>query len=152
MPWGIPSRTRSAVSDVRECWRIGLGTGGPRGAKQRQGDLKTPEGWYRTSDKPWSRFAGAIAVHYPNLADARAGHAAGRIDHPTLKSIRDALNKGHKPPQNTALGGEILIHGGGSRVDWTLGCVALDDDDLEVLRSRLPEGQAVDMLIHPGSG
>ncbi len=131
------------------CWRAALASGYPAGHKTRQGDLKTPEGWYRTSDKPWSSFYGAIAVHYPRVEDAEAGLAAGLVDAATVEAVRVALAQGDKPPQQTALGGEILLHGGGSLFDWTLGCVALGDDDLDTLRSQLPAGMKTDVLILP---
>lgn len=130
------------------CWRVGLG-GAPEGHKRREGDNRTPEGWYRSSDKPASRFYAAIAVHYPNHDDAAAGERAGTIDAATRRRIQDALRVGEKPPQYTALGGEILIHGGGSWTDWTLGCVALDDRDLDALRAQLPSGMATQVLILP---
>lgn len=131
------------------CWRAALASGYPPGHKQRQGDLKTPEGWYRTSDKPWSSFYGAIAVHYPRVEDAEAGLAAGLVDAATVESIRSAHARGDKPPQQTRLGGEILLHGGGSLFDWTLGCVALEDEDLDDLRAQLPAGMKTDVLILP---
>ena len=37
------------------------------------------------------------------------------------------------PPQKTALGGEIYIHSGGTDGDWTEGCVALNDREMEEL-------------------
>jgi hypothetical protein len=130
------------------CFPMGLAPGSPPGPKREEGDLKTPEGWYRTSDKPTSRFAHAIAVHYPNADDAAAGLAAGLIDARTAARITSALRAGHKPPQDTALGGEILVHAGGAW-DWTLGCVALDDEDLLTLRAGLPAGMATDLLMLP---
>ncbi len=131
------------------CWRAALASGYPAGPKREQGDMKTPEGWYRSSDKPWSSFYGAIAVHYPNAEDARVGREAGRIDAATEASIVEALARDAKPPQQTALGGEILLHGGGSLFDWTLGCVALEDDELDTLRALLPAGLRTDVLILP---
>ncbi len=119
------------------CYTIGLGFA-PQGHKERQGDGKTPEGWYRTSDKPWSSFYHAIAVHYPNTDDAHAGQAAGLISRTTEQAIARATQAHEKPPQETALGGEILVHGGGSTSDWTLGCIALDNADLDYLRAKLP--------------
>lgn len=136
-------------ADQPACWQVGLAAGYPPGTKLRRGDRKTPEGWYRTSDKPWSSFYGAIAVHYPDAGDAAAGLAAGRIDRATHDRIVAADRAGRKTPQDTALGGEILIHGGGGRSDWTLGCVALDDDQLDALRARLPAGMKTDVLILP---
>lgn len=133
----------------RSCWHIGLGSDGPTGAKLREGDMKTPEGWYRTSDKPWSRFYHAIAIHYPNAADAKRGLRARRITRRTYRRILHALHRGRKPPQHTALGGEVLIHGGGGSSDWTLGCVALDNTHLDDLRAALPAGKRFDVLLLP---
>lgn len=133
---------------LQGCWAMGLGFE-PSGHKQREGDGRTPEGWYRTSDKPWSDFAGAIAVHYPNDRDASAALADGRLAASEHEVVVGALGRDLVPPQQTALGGEILIHGGGSRRDWTLGCMALEDEDLAGLRAMLPADQRVWLLVLP---
>ena len=138
-----------SVDGVPACWRMALAPGAPPGPKLQEGDLRTPEGWYRTSDKSWSSFYGAIAVHYPNATDAGRGLEAERIGTETRDAIVAALEKGLKPPQATALGGEILIHGGGSSSDWTLGCVALDDDHMDILRDQLPKGMRTWVLLLP---
>ncbi len=130
------------------CWQIGLG-GDPVGHKVVRGDNRTPEGWYRTSDKPWSNFPGAIAVHYPNSADAVRGREAGLLSAQQATQITQAIQAGKKPPQTTRLGGEILIHGGGGQSDWTLGCIAMDDEDLTLFRAALPRDKDVDLLIVP---
>lgn len=130
------------------CYRVGLGFG-PTGHKQREGDGRTPEGWYTTSDKPWSSFYAALAVHYPSIDDARAGAADGRINNATLASIEAAHRAGRKPPQTSPLGGEILLHGGGSSTDWTLGCIALDNADIDDLRSHLPQNMQVQIRVLP---
>ena len=134
--------------ELRSCWAMGLGFD-PRGHKQHEGDGRTPEGWYRTSDKPWSDFAGAIAVHYPNDHDATEALADGRLTNLEHQIVRDALAHDLVPPQQTAMGGEILIHGGGSRQDWTLGCMALEDEDLAQLRGALPVDRRVWVLVLP---
>jgi murein L,D-transpeptidase YafK len=137
-----------AHGSLRECWTMGLGFE-PTGHKHHEGDGRTPEGWYRTSDKPWSDFAGAIAVHYPNDHDASTALADGRLTTPEHEIVREALAHDVVPPQATAVGGEILIHGGGSRQDWTLGCMALEDDHLTELRTMLPKDQRVWLLVLP---
>jgi len=134
---------------AKGCWQVGLGGGKIAGTKHREGDMKTPEGWYRTSDKPWSKFHGAIAIHYPNRVDARRGLRNGLITRRTYKRITRALSRGLKPPQHTRLGGEVLIHGGGGGSDWTLGCVALDNHHLDELRAALPKNKRIDVLILP---
>ena len=130
------------------CWTAGLGFS-PQGDKQQEGDGKTPEGWYTSSDKPWSTFYSAIAVHYPNAIDTKRALEAGRVSAETAGLISAALKEGKKPPQQTSMGGEILIHGGGSATDWTLGCVAMDNKDIDQLRSQLPEDMVTDVLILP---
>ena len=139
---------------IAGCWQVALGVGAQTGVyvsghKQKEGDRKTPEGWYRTSDKPTSQFYKAIAIHYPNLDDARAGLARGAITREEFVQIKHRLEDGEKPNQNTSLGGEILIHGGGSASDWTLGCIGMDNHDLDALRSVLPSQMNVDVLILP---
>lgn len=130
------------------CWRAGLGPEST-GHKTIEGDGKTPEGWYRTSDKPWSQWYAAIAIHYPNQADASAALEAKRISATTEKTIQQSIAANQKPPQTTAMGGEILIHGGGGSTDWTLGCIAMNNEDIDILRSTLPENMVTDVLILP---
>ena len=137
-----------ADGQLRMCRRVGLGFS-PQGHKQVEGDGKTPEGWYRTSDKPWSSFDNAIAVHYPNAVDARRAVADGRIGKKTRDTIVRASKQRRVPPQRTAMGGAILIHGGGSGTDWTAGCVALDDADLSELRAHMPAGKRANLLVLP---
>ncbi len=134
-------------SDLAGAWPVALGRGGPVGPKRAEGDLRTPEGWYSSSDKPTSDYHGAIAIHYPNIEDADLALADGRIDAATRDQIATAIAAGERPPQQTPLGGEILIHGGGAGTDWTLGCIALADEDIDALRARLPDGMRTDVLI-----
>jgi hypothetical protein len=88
-------------------------------------------------------------VHYPNALDAQAGLSRGAISASQERQIQGALKRGKKPLQQTALGGEILIHGGGGFPDWTLGCVALENDDLDRLRALLAPEMQTDVLILP---
>ena len=133
---------------LERCAPVGLAAGAPPGPKRREVDRRTPEGWYRTSDKPTSRWYHAIAVHYPGEADADLGLREGRIDPPTRDAIVAAVHADTKPPQATGLGGEILFHGGGAS-DWTLGCIALEDADIDGLRAALPADLRFWTLILP---
>ncbi len=54
-----------------------------------------------------------------------------------------ALARKRTPPWDTALGGEIFIHGGGTSGDWTAGCVALDNADMQELFDSVPLGTPV---------
>ena len=134
--------------DGPACWPIGLGFS-PDGHKRTEGDGKTPEGLYSTSDKPWSQHYAAIAVHYPGAADAAAAVNDSRISAAVGGHIQRALDADKKPPQTTPMGGEILIHGGGAATDWTLGCIAMDNAHIDQLRATLPTNMVTEVLILP---
>ena len=112
------------------CFPIGLGFS-PTGPKRQEGDGKTPEGTYTLFQKnPDSDYHLSLGVSYPNPTDAQAGLEAGIIDATTQAKI---VKNPRWPPQNTPMGGLIYIHGGGSSTDWTLGCIAVDNDVIEYL-------------------
>jgi len=114
-------------------YRIGLGNN-PKPPKEREGDGATPEGSYFICVKnPKSRFYLSLGVSYPGPQDAERGLKAGLITGQERKEIVEAHRTGGTPPWNTKLGGEIFVHGRGSKSDWTLGCMALDDADMEEL-------------------
>jgi murein L,D-transpeptidase YafK len=124
---------------LAKTYQIALGNN-PTGAKRRQGDGATPEGdYYITHKNPRSNYYLSLGVSYPNIIDADKGLKQGLITKVQHKAIVDAINTGAKPPQNTRLGGDIFIHGGGTGKlfglvrDWTLGCVALENDEVKEL-------------------
>ena len=129
------------------CYSVALAAGYVAGHKQRGGDLRTPEGWQRISDRPWSSYYGALSVHYPDAEDARRGLEAGLIDAEEYARIVAADKKGSLPPRDTRLGGDIVIHGGGGTQDWTLGCVGMENDDIDALRALLPADKHAWVLI-----
>ncbi|MFN8609737.1 MAG: L,D-transpeptidase family protein [Vulcanimicrobiota bacterium] len=53
------------------------------------------------------------------------------------------IRTGIGTPQSTRLGDQVGLHGGGTRHDWTLGCIALSDQDISVLCDRLDNGAVV---------
>jgi murein L,D-transpeptidase YafK len=125
-------------------YHIALGSN-PKGHKLRQGDGATPEGdYYITHKNPRSKFYLSLGLSYPNIADADAGLKGGLITQAQHQAIARAIKAGSKPLQNTRLGGDIFIHGGGTgRLlglyrDWTLGCVALENEDIKELFDKLP--------------
>jgi len=127
-------------------YKIALGFT-PVGAKQRQGDGKTPEGTYYICNKnPKSKFYLSLAISYPNELDAKDGLAGGLIDRHQYNLIVNAQKRKGIPPWNTALGGEIFIHGEGASRDWTFGCIALDNPDIKELYDRIPVGTPVTIL------
>jgi murein L,D-transpeptidase YafK len=113
-------------------YRIALGFA-PEGDKERQGDGKTPEGRYRIDFKnPRSQFHLSLKISYPDAADRAAAEAAGADP-----------------------GGDIFIHGtpGTSGVpaalvprrDWTLGCIAVSNGEIEEIWRLVEVGTAVEI-------
>ena len=113
-------------------YRVSLGSN-PVGAKERQGDGRTPEGLYRIDSRnAGSKFHRALHVSYPNAAD------------------RVRARRLHVAP-----GGEIMIHGWPNRwralgfaldhVDWTAGCIAVSDQEIEEIRKLVPNGTVVEI-------
>lgn len=126
-------------------FRIGLGNT-PTGDKEREGDGKTPEGtFYICAKNPKSRFYLSLGISYPDTADAARGLHAGLITQAQHDKIVSAQKNKKSPPWDTALGGEIFIHGHGSSRDWTLGCVALEDAEMKILYDLIEVGTAVEI-------
>jgi murein L,D-transpeptidase YafK len=124
-------------------YRIGLGLN-PGPPKMVQGDRATPEGEYEVCEKnPASRFHMALVLNYPNSADAERGLKSGLISKKEYHAIQDAIREKRAPDFHTKLGGEVEIHGMGSRRDWTWGCIALENSDIEELYRIIPKGTRV---------
>ena len=123
--------------------RVALGFT-PEGDKVRQGDGRTPEGeFYVCMKNDKSRFHLSLGLSYPNEAAAERGLRDRVITRRQYERIMRALREKQRPPWDTALGGEIMIHGGGTGGDWTLGCVALEDPHIEELFAVVPLGTPV---------
>lgn len=151
--------TKSARSLVARCegggerrFTVALGRT-PAGAKQLRGDARVPEGVYHLVGEPRpSRFHRFWVIDYPSVTDAERGVAARRISQGQARAIASAHAAGRLPPQDTALGGWIGLHGEGRRwrgdsahLDWTQGCLALADVDLDFLIARTPPGTPVEI-------
>lgn len=112
-------------------YRVALG-GSPSGKKYISGDRRTPEGSYyictRLQRTQYHLFMG---LNYPNSEDATEALGTSSIAEKTSNSILEAERLRKQPPWNTSMGGAIGIHGGGTYRDWTWGCVAVEDSDIE---------------------
>jgi tetratricopeptide (TPR) repeat protein len=118
--------------EVLKSYNIALG-GNPIGPKERQGDNKTPEGTYvidgRNKD---SRFHLSLRISYPNERDKKRAKELG-----------------------VSPGGDIMIHGikngfswiGDTHtgVDWTKGCIAVTDQEIEEIDKLAPKGTTVEI-------
>jgi murein L,D-transpeptidase YafK len=116
----------------------------PEGDKEKRDDGKTPEGeFYVAVKNPQSKFTLGLGLSYPNMEDAERGLKTGLISREQYDAIVAAINEKRMPPQDTPLGSEIYIHGGGTAKDWTWGCMALDDEEIRELYEAVPVGAKV---------
>jgi hypothetical protein len=92
------------------------------GDKRVRGDNATPEGMYRIKNKFDSRktkYHKALLLDYPNAED--------------LARFKAEIARGTLPA-SARIGGLIEIHGnGGKGIDWTEGCIALTDEEMDVV-------------------
>ena len=120
---------------------------------RRKGDGTTPLGHFFigwiTEETSFHRFFG---FRYPNKEYAERAFQAGRLDQKTLDKIRRALAAGRLPPQNTILGGNLGIHGIGvgdinvhRQYNWTNGCIALTNDQIDRLTVWIRVGTPVEI-------
>jgi murein L,D-transpeptidase YafK len=121
------------------------------GLKGHRGDDITPYGNYRIG---WvgekSNFRKFFGLTYPSTQDAEIALKRGVISQTDYYSIVAAHQYNQVPPQNTPLGGQIGIHGlgaGDERVhqafDWTHGCIALTNTQIDHLSQWLDTGTVV---------
>jgi len=117
---------------VVKTYKISLG-GNPNGPKERKGDNKTPEGTYVVDSRNMdSRYHLSLHISYPNEKDKRRAKKLG-----------------------VSPGGNIMIHGiknGFSwvgdyhtEVDWTKGCIAVTDEEIEEIARLAPNGTIVEI-------
>jgi lipoprotein-anchoring transpeptidase ErfK/SrfK len=110
------------------------------GVKRQKGDRATPEGRYRVVEKKdvgRSTYHRALLLDYPNAADRERFAAEQR---------RGEI------PRGAAIGGLIEIHGDGGRgQNWTDGCIALANGDMDDLYRRVAPGTRVTIVGGDGS-
>lgn len=138
------------VSEQDICLQIAMG-GAPQGPKTMRDYSSTPEGWYRVGQK---RDVGAtvfyrgLLINYPNKQDVERAFKENVIDTPTARLLFEQIKTGKLPSQVTPMGGSVLIHGmGSSNPFWTAGCVALDNEDIDLLFPLVHTGD--DILLIP---
>lgn len=103
----------------------------PEGTKTRQGDGRTPEGVFRIDRlNPQSRFRLSLGLDYPQASHRQAARAGG-----------------YDP------GGDIMIHGQPNQIpqgyrvkgDWTEGCIAVTNDEIEEIYAMARIGTEVEI-------
>jgi murein L,D-transpeptidase YafK len=121
-----------AKSQVLRTYKVVLG-GTPVGPKTRQGDHKTPEGIYLLDRRnPASQFHRALHISYPDAQDR----------------IRAAQ-------QGVSPGGDVFLHGLPNGFgwlgklhrskDWTDGCIAVTDEEIEEIWRLVPDGTPIEI-------
>lgn len=124
--------TLLSKGEVLKTYKIALG-GNPTGPKERQGDNKTPEGTYVIDSRnKESRYHLSLHISYPNERDKKRARELG-----------------------VSPGGNIMIHGiksgfswvgdAHTEVDWTKGCIAVTDEEIEEIAKVTPNGTAVEI-------
>jgi len=117
---------------VLKTYKVALGSN-PLGAKTREGDGRTPEGEYRISAKnEHSQFHLSLRISYPNEADRQRAKKLG-----------------------VSPGGDIFIHGlprqwawigaAHRQKDWTAGCIAVTNAEIEEIWASVPVGTPVEI-------
>ena len=117
-----------------------------RGSHSKPDHWRTPEGgFYVVKKNPHSKFYRAFLLSYPNAEDAERGKENGLITEQEYEAIMKAERRGIPPPMGTTLGGMIEIHGNGTGFssNWTQGCVAVRDTDMDFMWTYVQEGAPV---------
>ena len=107
-----------------------------RGGLLNPDDWRTPEGvFYVVGKNDQSRYYKALVLNYPTAEDAERGLQDELISEREYERIVKAHREQTMPPMDTPLGGWIEIHGSGTGVgsNWTQGCVALANGDMDVV-------------------
>jgi len=115
-----------------KAYRVSLGRV-PVGAKEKEGDRKTPEGLYRIVEhKRASRFHRALRISYPESRDVQHAQSLG-------------VNLGSDIMIHGLLNGIGLIGRAHQWVDWTAGCIALTNPEIEEISDAVTDGTEVEI-------
>lgn len=118
---------------VIKTYKIALGRT-PVGPKQREGDFRTPEDVYVIDSRnAKSQYHRSLHISYPNASD------------------RERARKLHVSP-----GGDVMIHGlpngygylgaAHRRWDWTYGCIAVTNEEIDEIWSLVDNGTPIEIL------
>ncbi len=143
--WSLIVRKSSYLVDVYykgkhfDSFPAVFGRNPDHSAKQWEGDLRTPEGNYTIIEKYYNpRWKWFLRLNYPNYSDRT------RYESQLGEGLVPVIH-GHRRP----LGGAIGIHGTDRprfnrlHLNWTLGCISVENDAIEELERILPVGTPV---------
>jgi lipoprotein-anchoring transpeptidase ErfK/SrfK len=120
---------------------------------KKKGDHRTPLGRFTIAWIPRkSQYHRFLGLNYPDLERADRALVDGEITEAQWQAIRRASEAKIRPPQDTPLGGFIGIHGTGAgdpkihgQYNWTSGCIALSNDQIDRLMSWVRVGTPVEI-------
>lgn len=105
------------------------------GDKMSRGDMATPEGLYTITKKlsgSSTKYHKALMINYPNKID--------------IQEFNERIRNG-KLPADARIGDMIEIHGdGGKGANWTQGCVALRNEDMDIIFKYASKGTPVTII------
>lgn len=138
-------------------YRTVFGRGYRDGDKRIMGDRRTPEGdFYICTMNRSKRFYKFMGLSYPGLKHAEYGLLSKLISAKEYELIKKAVEERRIPPWDTQLGGAVGIHGvtldGNTSqrdilsMNWTDGCIALNNADVDELFSMVSLGTPVTIL------
>lgn len=121
-----------------------------RGSRAEPDHWRTPNGRFHVASKnAASQYYKALVLNYPNREDAERGMRDGLISSEQFEAIVRAEESVEMPPMNTGLGGWIEIHGEGTgaRRNWTQGCIAITNAQMDRIWNWVDVGTPV--LVEP---
>ncbi|MDI4639030.1 MULTISPECIES: L,D-transpeptidase family protein [Halomonadaceae] len=129
---------------------VSVGRGGVKRLR-RQGDSSTPSGVFRINRVKFdSDFHIFLGIDFPTAEHAREAWEAGMMTAREYGDFMSDLRRTGAPPQDTVLGGYIGIHGLGEadpeihrRFNWTQGCVAVTNSQIDHLADMVTIGTRV---------
>jgi murein L,D-transpeptidase YafK len=137
-------------------YRAVFGKGFRDGDKEQSGDRRTPEGnFFICTMNPSQRFYKFMGLSYPDPTHAESGLRKGLITPRQYEKIRKAHDELQQPPWDTALGGAVGIHGrvlesavptNQRGMNWTDGCIALENADIDEIYRVVSRGTPVTIL------
>ena len=107
----------------------------PEGDKEKQGDMRTPEGRYTIDWRnPGSQYHRSLHISYPDKADQARAAKLG-IDPGGDVMIHGQPN-GYSQPASLLL----------QQSDWTFGCIAVSNADMDAIWNAVPDGAPIEIL------
>jgi murein L,D-transpeptidase YafK len=118
--------------EVLKTYRVALGRN-PIGAKEQEGDMKTPEGIYTIDYRnPQSDYHLALHISYPSAED-------------TTRAAQRGVNAGFDIMIHGLPNGRSWIGAAHRQKDWTAGCIAVTDQEIDEIYRVTPDGTTIEI-------